>query len=117
MEVRRLEVKLELQLPAYVTATATWDPSHDCNLHHSQILNPLSKARNRTRILMILVGFISAAPQWERPIFQVLDSQFLIFSFSPGKTNIPLTTSQNVLQREDLIGQINTPVCREETCG
>ena len=27
MEVPRLGVKLELQLPAYTTATATWDPS------------------------------------------------------------------------------------------
>ena len=35
MEVPRLEVQLELQLPAYTTATATQDPSHVCNLHHS----------------------------------------------------------------------------------
>ena len=42
------------QLPA--TATATWDLSHICDLHHSSwqplILNPLSQARDRTRILM-----------------------------------------------------------------
>ena len=35
IEVPRLEVKSELQLPAYTTATATWDPSHICNLYHS----------------------------------------------------------------------------------
>ena len=56
MEVPRLGVKLELQLPAYATATVTWDPSHFCNLHHSSrqrwILNPLSEARDRTHILM-----------------------------------------------------------------
>ena len=56
MEVPRLEVKLELQLPAYTTATATWDLSHSCNLRHSswqgQILNPLSKARDLTWVLM-----------------------------------------------------------------
>ena len=56
MEVPRLGVKSELQLPAYTTATATWDPSHVFDLHHSswqcQILSPLSKARNRTCILM-----------------------------------------------------------------
>ena len=38
------------------TATATWDPSHVCDLHHGswqhRILNPLSEARNRTCILM-----------------------------------------------------------------
>ena len=37
-------------------ARATWDLSHVCDLHHSlwqcQILNPLGKARDRTRILM-----------------------------------------------------------------
>ena len=47
-EVPRLGVQLELQLPAYTTATATWDPSQVCKLHHSswqrQIPNPLSEA-------------------------------------------------------------------------
>ena len=54
MEVPGLEVELELQLLAYTTATATPDPSHICNLHHSLwqqwILNPLSEARDQTRI-------------------------------------------------------------------
>ena len=49
MEVPRLGVQLELQLPAYTTATATLDPSCVCDLHHSsqqrQILNPLIEAR------------------------------------------------------------------------
>ena len=57
MEVPRLEVKSELELPAYTTATAMQDPSHVCSLHHSsqqhQILNPLSEARERTRNLMV----------------------------------------------------------------
>ena len=35
MEVPRLGVKVELQLLAYATATATEDPSHICGLHHS----------------------------------------------------------------------------------
>ena len=46
----------ELQLPACATATATRDLSHICSLHPSsrqhQIINPLSEARNRTRIHM-----------------------------------------------------------------
>ena len=49
MEVPRVGVEMELQLLAYTTVTATWDPSHVCDLHHSswqrQILNPLSEAR------------------------------------------------------------------------
>ena len=58
----RLGVKLELQLPAYPTTTATRDPSQVCDLHHSsrqrQILNPRSEARDGTRILMV--------PSWIR---------------------------------------------------
>ena len=50
MEVPRLGVESELQLPAYPRATATRDPSHVCSLHHSswqrRILNPLSEARD-----------------------------------------------------------------------
>ena len=59
MEVPRLGVEgveWELQLPAYTTATATRDPSHVCDLHHSsrqrQIPSPLSETRDRIPILM-----------------------------------------------------------------
>ena len=49
-------VKLELQLLAYVTATATPDQRCICDLHHSsqqcQIFNPLSGTREKTHILM-----------------------------------------------------------------
>ena len=45
---------MELQLPAYTTATATLDPSLAWDLPHSpgqhQILNPMSEARDRTHI-------------------------------------------------------------------
>ena len=62
MEVPRLGVKLELQPPTYITATATWDPSQVCDLHHRsrqrRILNPLSKARDRTHNFMV--------PSWIR---------------------------------------------------
>ena len=55
MEVPRLGVKSGLQLPVYATATAMQGLSQVCDLHHSswqwQILNPLSKGRDRTRIL------------------------------------------------------------------
>ena len=48
MEVPRLGVKSELQLPPYPTATATQDLNCICDLHHSsrqcQILNPPSEA-------------------------------------------------------------------------
>ena len=56
MEVPRLGFELKLQLAVHTRATGTWDPSCVCDLHHSShkhwILNPLSKARDRTCILM-----------------------------------------------------------------
>ena len=56
MEVPKLGVEWELQLPTYTTATAVPDLSHDCDLHLSsqqhQILNPLSEAKDQTRILV-----------------------------------------------------------------
>ena len=65
MEVPRLRVESELQMPAYTTATATPDPSFVCDLHHSSwqhwILNPLSKARDQTHILTH-IRFVCAEP-------------------------------------------------------
>ena len=46
MAVPRLGTELELQLQAYTTATATQIQAA------SAIVNPLSEARDRTRILM-----------------------------------------------------------------
>ena len=55
MEVPRLGVESELPLPAYTIATAMPDLSCIYHLHHSswqsQILNPLSRDRDRIRIL------------------------------------------------------------------
>ena len=52
-----LGAKSELKPPAYARATATRDPSRVCDLHHSsrqrRIINPLSKARDQTRNLMV----------------------------------------------------------------
>ena len=56
MEVPRLRVESELQLPAYITATATPDPRLVCSLHHSShqcwILTPLREVRDWTQISM-----------------------------------------------------------------
>ena len=55
MEVPRLGVELELEPLAYATDTAMWGLSRICDLHHSseqrRVLNPLSEARDWTRIL------------------------------------------------------------------
>ena len=57
IEVPRRRFKSEPELPAYTTATAMWDLSSVCDLHHSswqhRIINPLSEARDRTCNLMV----------------------------------------------------------------
>ena len=67
LEVPRLGVQSELQLPAYITATTMPDPRHTCELHQSsqqcQILNPLSEARDPLASSWTLVGFVTTEPQ------------------------------------------------------
>ena len=62
MEVPKLGVRLELQLPTYTTAEAMPDPSHICDLHHSpwqcRILNPL-KPGIKSESSWILVSFVN----------------------------------------------------------
>ena len=69
VDLPRLVVKSELQWAACATATATWDPSCICELHHSswqhRILKPLSGARDRTCIFMGTMEFVTAEPQWK----------------------------------------------------
>ena len=64
--VPRLGVRLELQLPAYATATAIPDPSCVCDLQRL-FLNPLNEAGIETVSLQILLRLISTAPQRELP--------------------------------------------------
>ena len=56
MESPRLAIKSELQLLAYIAATAMPDPSGIWDLYCSpwqrRILNPLGKARDQTHVLM-----------------------------------------------------------------
>ena len=75
MEVPRLRIESELQLPADTTATATPDLSCVCNLHHSsqqcRILNPLKEARDGTS--WILVRFINHGTPKGPPLAGVID--------------------------------------------
>ena len=56
MVIPRLGVEVELQLPAYTTATAMRDVSHVCDPHHSslqcQILNPLDEVKDQIHNVM-----------------------------------------------------------------
>ena len=69
MEVPKPGVESELQVLAYPIASATPDLSRIWDLHHSslhlQILDPLNEARDGTHILMDVIRFVSAAPQWD----------------------------------------------------
>ena len=95
MDVPRRGVKSELQLPAYTTDIAMRDPSHMCNPHCSSrlrwLLNPLSKARDRTCILMdTMSGSYSAEAQWELHRYVFSGVIFLLKSaliIRPSSTN------------------------------
>ena len=69
MEVPRLGVQWELQLLAYTTAIATLDPSRICTYTtahgYARSLTHRSRPRIEPTTSQFLVGFISAAPQWE----------------------------------------------------
>ena len=72
---------MELQLPAYPTATATSYLTHICDIHHSsrqhRILNPLSGATDWTSNVMDTVRFVTAEPQWE------LEYIYIFFKAAP----------------------------------
>ena len=106
MEIPRLGVESELEPPAYATDTATPELSRICNLQHSSqfqqrwILNPLRKARDWTRNLMVpsRICFLCATTGMPRYYFLFslghgfdLTSDFLYFlhSWNSGKTVWP----------------------------
>ena len=94
MEVPGLGIKLELQLLAFTTTTATPDPSHVCDLHHSsQRAGSLTHwarpgIKPATSWILIL-RFTTTEPQWEHPLVSLLIffywffllPYFLVFQF------------------------------------
>ena len=78
MEVPRLGVELELWPLAYTTATAMWDPSRVCDLHHSswqrRILNPLREVRDQTRKLMVPSRIHFRCAMTRTPSFHLFNS-------------------------------------------
>ena len=73
-----LGVELELQLPAYATATAKQDLSCICDLHmalgNTGSLTHWIRLGIELTSSWIIVGFITAEPQWELQIGIALES-------------------------------------------
>ena len=86
MKVPRLGVESKLQLPAYVTATATQDLSTSvtCTTAHgnARYLNHRVRPGIESISSWILAGFITTAPQWELHNF-LKKSIALTFLFPP----------------------------------
>ena len=86
MEVPKLGVQSELQLPAYVTATAAPDPSQVFDLHHSsqqhRILNLLRPGIEPTAS-WLLVRFNSSAPRTPMRLFVLFFWKMFIQAFLP----------------------------------
>ena len=91
MEVPRLGVELELQLPAYATATAMPFSSRVGYLHCSSrqlwILNPLSKVRDQTHATMATISCSNDV------VLELKNYEWLsispIHSFNTGNSLIP----------------------------
>ena len=118
MEVARLGVKSELQLLDYTTAVATQDLSHICKLHHSslqhRILNPPSKARDWTHILMDtsqvlnpLSHYGNSGP-WLFSAWNNLHAKKTFDKFSPQRWLLSLTFMNGISALIKVISQ-NSP--------
>ena len=101
IEVPRLGVESELQLPAYATATATQDPSRVCSLHHSsrqcRILNPLSEARDQTCNLMVPSRIRFRCATMETPLNLCPLRHLLPCGSDPPIPYLPPPPRQNIL--------------------
>ena len=110
MEVPKLGVKSELQLLVYTTATAIWDLSRVCDLHHSswqcQIPDPPSKARDQTYILMYASQFVSTEPQQEL-LYCLFFVHHAVSSFSMWPWPCPSAVRYLIELERDLISDLS----------
>ena len=70
-------------MQAYATATATWDPRHVCNVHHSswqcRVLDAVSKVRDGTHILVDTNHIHFHSTTMETPDFTIIGVCFHLF--------------------------------------
>ena len=95
MEVPRLGVKSEIQLPAYTTATAVPYSSCIfslcCSLWQRQILNPLSEARDRTCILTDTSWILNPLNHKGNSTIGVLEKYLITVMWCSPKAHFPCT--------------------------
>ena len=72
MEVLRLGIELELQLPAYTAATAMPDLSHICDYTTAHGNDGFPGPGIEPTFSWILVGFVATMPQWDLPMTDFL---------------------------------------------
>ena len=99
MHILRLGVESELQLPAYTTATATWDSSYTTAHSNAESLTHWARPGIEPTSSWILVRFVSALPQQE-VLFLFSDCPFFLFLiilFLPHKSFLKLHILECVL--------------------
>ena len=111
MEVPRLGVESKLQLPAYATVTAMSDLSHVYDLPHISwqcwILNPLSKSRDWTCILMDTSWIRFHCPKKGTPGPQLLKVSITMPRIS-GTMNVPSNKKKGT-SRLEAVPQTSPP--------
>ena len=93
------EVELELQLPAYDTATAPWNPNHVFDIYHSSwlhwILNPLRDQRLNP---CPLVRFVNHWATMQTPMKHSLNTKIISISLSK-ETNTILARNWHLIYK------------------
>jgi len=93
MEVPRLGVKLELQLPAYTTPTAV-QPAPQLMVTNTRSLTHWAKPGIKPKSSWILVGFVTIELQWELPIvFFILSCMSYLYVLDTNPLSVISETS------------------------
>ena len=96
METPRLGVKSELQLPAYITATATPDLSGICNLHHSSRQGHILRIQPASS--WIRVGFITREQRQELHASGLLTAGLECGLYNSGQAWAPEAQARHLTQ-------------------
>ena len=117
---------MELQLPAYARAIAIQDPSHVCDLCHRSwqfwILNPLSKARDQTRVFMDPSRVHQLLNHGGNSLLHNLEHLFSVIILAVQYTNFHISESRSFIAHTAkgpplIIGEISPwKRCQQKLC-